>query len=71
MEQSALLKNVGHLARAKPRAPRARQASSGERAEPDRRRHHAFAGSMWFVYIHIIWFAAGSFSASRGTRTDC
>ena len=31
----------------------------------------AFAGSMWFVYIHILWFGAGSGSASRTTRTAC
>ena len=30
-----------------------------------------FAGSMRFVYIHIIWFGCWIGSASRATRTAC
>ena len=31
----------------------------------------AFAGSMAFVYIHIVWFGCGSGSASRTIRSAC
>ena len=30
-----------------------------------------FAGSMLFVYIHIVWFSCWIGSASRSTRTAC
>ena len=30
-----------------------------------------FAGSMRFVYLHILWFGSGSASARRATRTAC
>jgi uncharacterized membrane protein len=59
MEQSALLKNVSHLS-LEPNpvlVEHARQrAESGENRIADQ--ITAFAGSMWFVYIHIIWFAS-------------
>jgi uncharacterized membrane protein len=29
----------------------------------------AFAGSMWFVYIHIIWFSCWIGLGSRSIRT--
>jgi uncharacterized membrane protein len=30
-----------------------------------------FAGSMWFVYLHVTWFAAWIVWASSDTRTGC
>ncbi len=30
-----------------------------------------FAGSIQFVYIHVIWFAAGSASGSSTTPPGC
>ena len=30
-----------------------------------------FAGSMAFVYIHIVWFGCGSPSGSSTIRTGC
>jgi uncharacterized membrane protein len=59
MEQSALLKNVSHISlernpvlveHAKQRA----ESVQNEIAD----KITTFAGSMWFVYIHIIWFAS-------------
>jgi len=59
MEQSALLKNVSHLSlepnpvlieHAKQRA----ESMQNQIAD----KITAFSGSMWFVYIHIIWFAS-------------
>jgi uncharacterized membrane protein len=58
MEQSALLKNVGHLSlepnpvlleHAKQRAESAQNRIADQIT--------TFAGSMWFVYIHIVWFS--------------
>ena len=59
MEQSALLKNVSHLS-LEPNPVLVEHAK--ERAESAQNRIAdqitSFAGSMWFVYIHIIWFAS-------------
>ena len=59
MEQSALLKNVSHLA-LEPNPVVVEHAK--QRAESVQNRIAdkitAFSGSMWFVYIHIIWFAS-------------
>jgi uncharacterized membrane protein len=59
MEQSALLTNVSHLSR-EPNPVLVEHAK--QRAESAQNRIAdqitAFAGSMWFVYIHIIWFAS-------------
>jgi uncharacterized membrane protein len=57
MEQSALLKNVSHLSLGPNPVlvEHARQrAESVQNRIADR--ITAFAGSMWFVYIHIVWF---------------
>ena len=58
MEQSALLKNVGHLS-LEPNPALLEHAK--QRAESAQNRIAdqitAFAGSMAFVYIHIVWFA--------------
>ena len=70
MEQSALLKNVGHLSlepnpvlleHAKLRAENVQNRIADQIT--------TFAGSMWFVYIHIVWFSCWIGLASRGTRT--
>jgi uncharacterized membrane protein len=59
MEQSALLKNVSHISlernpvlveHAKQRAESVQNQIADQIT--------TFAGSMWFVYIHIIWFAS-------------
>src|SRR6187431_2109182 len=59
MEESALLKNVSHISletnpvlleHAKQRAESVQNRIADKIT--------AFAGSMWFVYIHIIWFAS-------------
>src|SRR5882724_6010869 len=59
MEQSALLKHVSHLStepnpvlleHAKQRAMSAQNRIADKIT--------AFAGSMWFVYIHVIWFSS-------------
>jgi len=59
MEQSALPKNVSHLS-LEPNPVLIEHAK--QRAESVQNRIAdqvtAFAGSMWFVYIHIIWFAS-------------
>jgi len=59
MEQSALLKNVSHLS-LEPNPVLVEHAK--QRAEGVQNRIAdkitAFSGSMWFVYIHIIWFAS-------------
>ena len=58
MEQSALLKNESHLPlepnpvlleHAKQRADSVQNRIAGQIT--------TFAGSMWFVYIHIVWFS--------------
>jgi uncharacterized membrane protein len=58
MEQSVLLKRVGHLTLVEPNPVLVEQAK--QRAESVQNRIADqitdFAGSMWFVYIHIIWF---------------
>ena len=57
MQQSALLKNVSHLS-LEPNPVLVEDAK--QRAESVQNRIAdkitAFSGSMWFVYIHIIWF---------------
>jgi uncharacterized membrane protein len=59
MEQSALLRNVSHLS-LEPNPVLVEHAK--QRAESVQNRTAdkitAFSGSMWFVYIHIIWFAS-------------
>jgi uncharacterized membrane protein len=59
MEQSVLLKNVSHLS---PEPNPVLVEHAKQRAESVQNRIAdqitAFAGSMWFVYIHIIWFAS-------------
>jgi uncharacterized membrane protein len=59
MEQSALLRNVSHLS-LEPNPVLVEHAK--QRAESVQNRIAdkitAFSGSMWFVYIHIIWFAS-------------
>jgi uncharacterized membrane protein len=59
MEQSALLKNISHLS-VEPNPVLVEHAK--QRAESVQNRIAdqitAFAGSMWFVYIHVIWFAS-------------
>jgi uncharacterized membrane protein len=58
MEQSALLQRVGHIS-LEPNPALLEHAQ--KRAENAQNRIAdqitAFAGSMWFVYIHIIWFS--------------
>jgi uncharacterized membrane protein len=58
MEQSALLKHVSHL----PLEPNpVLLEHAKQRAESVQNRIAdqitTFAGSMWFVYIHILWFS--------------
>jgi uncharacterized membrane protein len=59
MEQSALLRNVSHLS-LEPNPVLMEHAKL--RAESVQNRIAdkitAFSGSMWFVYIHILWFAS-------------
>jgi uncharacterized membrane protein len=59
MEQSDLLKKVSHLS-LEPNPVLVEHAK--QRAESVQNRIAdqitTFAGSMWFVYIHIIWFAS-------------
>ena len=59
MEQSALLRKVSHLS-LEPNPVLVEHAK--QRAESVQNRIAdkitAFSGSMWFVYIHIIWFAS-------------
>ena len=59
MEQAALLQRIGHI----PWEPNPALLEHAEkRAESVQNRIAdritAFAGSMWFVYIHIAWFAS-------------
>jgi uncharacterized membrane protein len=58
MEQSALVQRVGHLS-LEPNPALLEHAE--KRAESVQNRIAdqitAFAGSMWFVYIHIVWFS--------------
>lgn len=58
MQQSALLERLSHI----PREPNpALLEHAQRRAESVQNRIAdeitAFAGSMWFVYLHIIWFS--------------
>jgi uncharacterized membrane protein len=59
MKQSDLLKNVSHIS-LEPNPVLVEHAK--QRAESVQNRTAdkitAFSGSMWFVYIHIIWFAS-------------
>src|SRR5262245_46503335 len=59
MEESVVLKNVGHLTLVEPNPVLVEQAR--KRAESVQNRVAdkitAFSGSMWFVYVHIIWFS--------------
>jgi uncharacterized membrane protein len=59
MDESALLKKVSHLSH-EPNPVLVEHAK--QRAESVQNRTAdkitAFSGSMWFVYIHIIWFAS-------------
>jgi uncharacterized membrane protein len=59
MEQSLLLQRVSHVSR-EPNPALVEHAK--KRAESVQNRIAdqitAFAGSMWFVYIHIVWFAS-------------
>ena len=58
MEQSALVQRVAHLSR-EPHPALVEHAK--QRAESVQNRIAdqitTFAGSMWFVYIHIVWFS--------------
>jgi uncharacterized membrane protein len=58
MEQSVLLQRVSHIS-PEPNPVLAEHAK--QRAESVQNRIAdqitAFAGSMWFVYIHIVWFS--------------
>ena len=58
MEQSALLQRVSHLSLIEPNPALVEHAK--QRAESVQNRIAdeitKFAGSMWFVYIHIVWF---------------
>jgi uncharacterized membrane protein len=58
MERSALLERLSHI----PREPNpALLEHAQQRAESAQNRIAdqitSFAGSMWFVYIHIVWFS--------------
>jgi uncharacterized membrane protein len=59
MEQSLLVQRVSHVSR-EPNPALVEHAK--KRAESVQNRIAdqitAFAGSMWFVYIHIVWFAS-------------
>src|SRR5512133_4179368 len=41
-----------------PGACRGGQEASRQRPEPHRRQDHGLAGSMMFVYLHILWFGS-------------
>ena len=60
MEQSVVLKRVGHVTLLEPNPVLVEHAE--KRAENVQNRIADqitdFAGSMWFVYIHIIWFSS-------------
>jgi uncharacterized membrane protein len=57
MQQSALLRNVSHLS-LEPNPVLVEHAEQRAMSVQNRiaDRITAFAGSMWFVYIHIVWF---------------
>src|SRR5262249_17482530 len=54
MDQSALLERPSHIHPAPLQHARERAESVQNRIADQ---ITAFAGSMWFVYIHIIWFS--------------
>src|SRR4026207_1417635 len=60
MEQSALIQQVSHIS-LEPNPALVEHAQ--QRAESVQNRIAdqitSFAGSMWFVYIHIVWFSCG------------
>jgi uncharacterized membrane protein len=58
MEQSALLQRVGHIS-LEPNPALLEHAEKRAASVQNRIADQitAFAGSMWFVYIHIIWFS--------------
>jgi uncharacterized membrane protein len=58
MEESALLKNVGHLSLVEPNPVLMEHAKQRAESAQNRiaDRITAFAGSMQFVYLHILWF---------------
>ncbi|HKC21624.1 MAG TPA: DUF1003 domain-containing protein [Gaiellaceae bacterium] len=60
MQQSALLKNVSHISLLEPNPALAEQMRKRAESVQNRiaDRITAFAGSMAFVYIHVIWFAS-------------
>jgi uncharacterized membrane protein len=60
MEQSALLKNVSHLSLVEPNPVLVEHAKRRAESVQNRiaDRITKFAGSMWFVYIHILWFGS-------------
>jgi uncharacterized membrane protein len=59
MEQSALLQRIGHI-QLEPNPALLEHAEKRAESVQNRisDRITAFAGSMWFVYIHIAWFAS-------------
>jgi uncharacterized membrane protein len=59
-EQSALLKNVSHLQLVEPNPVLVEHAQQRAQSVQNRIADQitTFAGSMWFVYIHIAWFAS-------------
>jgi uncharacterized membrane protein len=60
MRPTALLKNVGHLKLVEPNPVLREHAEQRAKSVQNRIADQitAFAGSMWFVYIHIIWFSS-------------
>jgi len=58
IEQSALLQRLSHLSR-EPNPALVKHAEQRAQSVQNRIADQitAFAGSMWFVYIHIIWFS--------------
>jgi uncharacterized membrane protein len=60
MEQSPLLKNVSHLSLTEPNPVLLEHAKQRAESVQNRiaDRITQFAGSMAFVYIHIVWFAS-------------
>jgi uncharacterized membrane protein len=60
VNQSALLKNVSHLPLLEPNPVLLEHAKQRAESVQNRiaDRITDFAGSMWFVYIHIVWFGS-------------
>ena len=72
MEHSARLQRVGHL----PLEPNPALLEHAEQRADSVQNRTAdgittFAGSMWFVYIHIIWFSCWIGLGVESTRTAC